>query len=501
MAERVSPDLYNQIKDLNRLRDRKIQGYATGIVPTFAAQRAGGPLMAQQVANSFMPQAGPGTGMSGADKIEAKTKILEKMGKNQEKLRSDYIGQADKLMAVKDNIDQAIELVLGASGLDNEARIAFMKSWNDQSVAIMSNANNNVASTVQGASRVNAPAVKNALEEVRKAMNADAQAGVMDEGITSALADQLEMIKATGDAATIASFVVQANDIIAAGGGADLKTFLEGRREMGDGRAASALAIVNDPAPAAMIGEMNDLAIKSYAANSAAALENLRGASYAPDKVIDLLGQVLTDERLQGAFIGKADPTQALATLDDLFKNAPGNTPKDLAAWDKLLEEIDNQDLPPTSSLYEARKRIYADPQFQEFKAKNGLADDQMALKELRRNIRDQRFSDRQLDRDNIRRKRQGLPLNPVPIASGPSTPPAEGTDPAPAPGPQAQTPAQYTELPKLKPTLGMGLSSIGNAVSRPANSIRTAGNAIQDILRKKKPPKSEADDLEEQKL
>lgn len=511
MAERVPNALYSQVKDLNRLRDRKIQGMATGLVPTFAAQRAGGPLMAQQVAASFQPQVGPG-GISTQDKLSMKADVLAKLNENRNKLRTDYLGRADKLMAAKSSIDQAVDLVLGASGLDANARVEFMKSYNQGMVNITQNANDNARAMVVGMSTANAGAIKSALEDVRAAMQGQEAVNILgDPGVTQKIADQLVALKASGDPATIASFIVQANEIMQANTQTDLSDMLKKQVDLhGPGSAAAqmALDIVQDPSAQQILTEANDVAVKYVVANSAAAVKGLRGSSFAPDKVIDLLAQVLNDERLHGVFTGETDPTKALATLDELFKNAPGAKPSDLEAWNKLLEEIDNQDLPPTSSLYEARKRIFASEEFQQFKEANGIPDDGQALKELRRTIRDQRFSDRQIGRDNIRRKRQGLPLVPVPGQEQkslgtnfkPSGPPASRSEGAPL----VQTPATYTAPapPKLKPTLGMSLSEVGNAVTRPANTIRTAGDAIQDILKKKKePPKNEADDLEEQKL
>jgi hypothetical protein len=499
MAERVPNALYSQVKDLNRLRDRKIQGMATGLVPTFAAQRAGGPLMAQQVAASFQPQVGTG-GMAPEDKLSMKADVLAKFNENRNKLRSDYLGRADKLMAAKSNIDKAIELALEASGLDATARNETMKSINTGMAQITQNANDNARAMVVGMSTVNAGAIKSALEDVRAAIQGQEAVAVLgDPGVTQKIADQLVALKASGDPATIASFIVQANEIMQANTKTDLSDMLKKQVDLqGPGSAAAkmALDIVQDPSAQQILTDANDVAVKYVAANSAAAIEGLRGSSYAPEKVIDLLAQILNDERLQGIFTGEEDPTKALATLEELFKNAPGAKPSDLAAWDKLLEEIDNQDLPPTTSLYEARKRIFDSEEFQQFKQANGIPDDGQALKQLRRNVRDQRFSDRQIGRDNIRRKRQGLPLAPVPDQQPQAAPPSGDA------GAGVQTPAAYTAPPKLKPTLGMSLSEVGNAVTRPANTIRTAGDAIQDILKKKKtPPKNEADDLEEQKL
>lgn len=183
-----------------------------------------------------------------------------------------------------------------------------------------------------------------------------------------------------------------------------------------------------------------------------------------------------------------------------------GADPKpELDALQKLLDQIDS-DRPLPAGLAEARRRMFADPSFQKWKADNKFNDDAFALRQLRQATRDAVYRQLQQDRETAQANRLAKakppPVNAATPAVGgaakegsavtPAAAPVDLTglglsdeeakaaldavkEEAPAKGPEEEAkPAAPAPGSPVKgfPTIGQMGAAAGNVVLRPGRTV-----------------------------
>src|SRR5262249_44748320 len=130
-------------------------------------------------------------------------------------------------------------------------------------------------------------------------------------------------------------------------------------------------------------------------ATGIASLGTLKTGAASMDQAVDTLAELM---KAWGIRPGNPEETAKIA--EDMLK---AGMPKDGGApldnHKRLLDQIASDTVDPTSTLGEARRRLFADPEFQTWKKQNGFQDDGMALKELRRLITEKTHQAKQADR------------------------------------------------------------------------------------------------------
>lgn len=88
------------------------------------------------------------------------------------------------------------------------------------------------------------------------------------------------------------------------------------------------------------------------------------------------------------------DASEVPGAVDELDRvvaslRPPDGTPDAMQKYQDLLDQLDQPNLQPASTLFEARQRLFEDPSFQSVKREMGFATDAATLKFLRQNLRE----------------------------------------------------------------------------------------------------------------
>lgn len=404
MPTQPSDILMNKIKDQNRFRDQMVAKGAVGSVASLAAGGTGGGFGAGYGLGQQMYKPKAATGFTAQQAVGAKTKLLDDMSDLQDKVGKGKIGLAEALAKQNDNFKTTLGYLATSRGNADSANASVASSFNsgltsltnEQVKAIMTQLTQTVPDP-QG--------LRRGLEDMQALM---ANGNMTDPAIAAKFQDLMnkEILVAGPNGGATAAAIAQAVELTMAqtAGSEDnpnpFRSYLESMAQNGDTNAKQALSTIESvSSDYAKITQMGVDKAKDMAVASLGAMKTGVASS---DK--DIAKDI---EILQAMGISPTSPQDVSKLIDASMSAGPQNGGASPEAYKKLLDQIDSDTVDPASTLGEARRRLFASDEFQQWKKQNGFQDDGMALKELRRLTTEKIHSNRQQDRTLMGQRQQ----------------------------------------------------------------------------------------------
>lgn len=403
-----SSALFDKVKALNQRRDARALHVAAA--PLLIG--AGSPTEAATIAGSWnKPQVGP---ISKEGALAAKLQILDKLADMQ---KAEADGKVDLVKALKSRGDYMKEILNTAAQVFGDRSAAYAQTLSSLNTAMV-NVGNNTASFINDAT-------KNALQgggmgaeagsaAVRATLDALQGGGIADPNFASAVVQNAAALQGQPAALTnyFAHLQAEANRT-----GQDLEPLLTSLARTGDPNAAQALELYTRVG--SQVADVTKQAVDLGMASLMGTMTQLKSGALGSDEAIGFIQKLLTLPEL-----ASSSPGDAEEQLDKMLEKLKpgGEDPGARQRYEDLLTKLDDDNLPPASSLAEARRRLLASKDFQDWKAKNypNGATDGIALKEMRRILREKNEKDKQAGLATNRARRMagvdgdtGTPLEP----------------------------------------------------------------------------------------
>lgn len=426
MATQPSDLLSNKILAQNRARSQFWGNRALAAEPMSAAAIRGGPAAAAALSPYFFPNRS--TGISQAQGAGIKAKILKDMTDLSDKMGKNQIGIVEALGKQNTAFGDLAKFVDGIHGNAASANASVAGAFNG---AVASIGNEQTKAIMQKLTQtIPDPAgLQHSIDDMMKVM---ANGNVDDPALFAAYTDMIHQRSAAGDGAGAAA-ASQYVELYLAQHGVDIRKKISEQAAAGDQDAQNAQHAIDG-----ISQDYSGLAASGLALSQAQAIAQmgtLKTGAANMDQAVDTLSEMM---KSMGVKPGNPEETARIA--EDMIKGAQPKGGGQLDNYKKLLDQIDSDTVDPSSTLGEARRRLFADPEFQEWKKQNGFQDDGMALKELRRLITEKSHQAKQADRKTIAgRLQEGVGPNSGPTMSAaakltnkPANPqmPPENSDP-----------------------------------------------------------------------
>lgn len=420
MAVDPSNELMNTVRGLNQRRNMDWMRSAAA-VPGTVALFDKDPRAAMQYANGFFPEyqekqrllaAGAGNDPLAGEKLKAK--ILDDLSGRKNDSIQDRNKTIVELSKDQDALMEKIITMVGtAYGAEASAMAGIRGNFNTNMVNEGETLTNAVMKSAETANVGNIAGVREGISLVREAFGG---IGFDDPGTIRLVRDQISNLAQAGDMAGVA---VMVNALRAMGPeyGKDFDAWIAQEAQKQPGQAAFQIqSILQQPEMMNEINNVSQQALVTMAAGSAARTSKL--LSTVPG--MERLGPVI--EKLSKQLGAAKSPEEQMKLLRMTVEALPSNTGPDTnKATLDLLDQIDTDQPLPAGNLAEARQAVFDDPAFQEFMAGNGFKDPRMALKEMRRLLREKSMKDRNSDRmlmDQRRAAGTSVGDNPAPVQS-----------------------------------------------------------------------------------
>lgn len=412
--------LSSKLMDLNRRRssDWMRTGIATPVA--FDAARQGKDPRA--AASQFFPTPQPPPGAT--DLAQAKLPIINAMAEYQKAKASDELGLAAKLAARGDYVKEALQFASKVGGDVGSTNQAAAASWNT--------------------------AITNLQKEAQGAVQKRLELALGSAGVAGGTAAAAKIIEASGGdlhspaaqrmiAAKVKEYAMTGEVGAAAGfqNMMDAELYAQG---IDGGVRGIVTGTADNEQSTALLSQVQTV---SNQANHDAAIEmdyKMQAAEEqlvkqftGPGTALSTLKSVLAMKELGGS------PEENEKLLEGMLeKTRPTEgDPDALRRYDELLAQIDQDNLPPASNLAEARRRFLADDDFKKWMAENGYATPEVALKELRRKLREKRAQGKAADLAKVRADRLGEG-KPAPEVNPGADLVSDGESPKKPAGPQS---------------------------------------------------------------
>ena len=419
MPTQPSDILMNKIKDQNRFRDQMIAKGAVGSVASLGAGATGGGFGAGYGLGQQLYKPKAPTGFTDQQAVAAKTKLLGDMADLQDKVGKGKIGLAEALAKQNDNFKTTLGFIADVTGHANSANSGVASSFNS-GLASLSNEQVKAVMTQLSQTVPDPASLRKGLEDMQALM---ANGNMTDPAIAAKFNDLINARVLQHDAAGAAA-LTQAVELTEAQHGVDFRAYLDSMEANGDPAASNAKAAINSVS--ADYAKITQMGLEKAKDIAAATIGSLKTGVASADKDIDRAMQVI-----QSMGISPTSPQDVAKLLDASMSVTPQNGGASPEAYKKLLDQIDSDTVDPASTLGEARRRLFASPEFQEWKQQNGFQDDGMALKELRRLTTEKINSNRQQDRGLMgQRQQQGVGPGTGPPMSAAARMTSEPTSP-----------------------------------------------------------------------
>ena len=409
MADVTQPSdaLYQRVKNLNTRRDQDWARFGASIVPAVAAGLNGGPQAAAATARGFYPsyERGP----SAIDVAAAKKDVIDAMVKANDAVRDDRMGLVSKLEGIDDSMDKLIPAWASIIGSANTANVAATGDVIRQRTDLIKDANAQLASVADKAA-TDPASVDRAWRDLTQFLTPEgvqspafgevfrrymSPAGGLSPGDQKSLLARLEIETNLRDAQAPPDQRLQGmNGILG---------LLAGGAAAGDPAMQQSLALAGQ-----VMSEVSDIenaTIQMRLGKIDSELQNqLRSGGMSAEKSAEYLKTFMDT-------IGATDPDQQKKNLEkveqllNMADPSKGANP-DAARYADLLDSLDSDN--PAPNLAEARRRLLEDPEFQAWMKQNGFQDPGLALKELRRMMRQRVQSGKMHDLELTRQRRLG---------------------------------------------------------------------------------------------
>lgn len=399
MADVQAPSnsLYDKVRALNVRRNQDWARFGASVPAAFSAAMQGADPAA--AARQFYPT--PEKRPSQLQVAAAKKDLVDAMLHEQDKRRDARAGIIEKMAAQDKLLEEIVKGAVDAYGSFNSANVTGGKARMEQRTALIGEMNKAMADAAEAARPNDPSAVEGAFNALQNLITPE---GIRDSAFTAALNNQLQKLDRGGQDALMYRLEM---DIAAKDGHAPEGEGMQmGSMSHilnafpGDTNAQQALAIyqrVGDN-----VSAIQQRAINDRWATSLAELDNqMRIGGSNPAKVAEFI-KVIKDA------VGEQDPEKRVelaGKLADLVDPAAAAGEKpDAGRYADILDSMDSETAP--ANLQEARRRLIEDPEFQAWMKQNGFQDSGLALKELRRMLRQRAHEARQSDLATMRERR-----------------------------------------------------------------------------------------------
>lgn len=420
MPTQPSDTLFNKIADQNRFRNTAWGQTALAVPAALGApNQAAAAQMAQQIYKR--PEQ---NGFNVAQAVGAKAKIIKDMSDLSDQIGKGKIGLAEALAKQNTAFKDVLDFVQKSYGDAASANASVAGSLNS-ALSSVNNKNIDVLIEQMKTVAVDPGQLRRDLEDFSQVF---AQGNTSNPALAAKYAEILQRNVVAGASKDAAAFA-QAAELMAAKQGVDLKGFIEQQADNGDQAAQSARtaidAVSQDYAAITAMGMPKAMQL------TAASLDQMKTGVASADRTIDSAVKILN-----AWDITPGSPEKTAAAIDAALKAGMPTSGAPMENYKKLLDQIDSNTIDPASTLGEARRRLFADPEFQMWMKQNGFQDPAMALHELRRQLTDKMHAQRQQDRTLMAQRRtEGREGPPMSAAAHLLSPPERPKSQAPEDG------------------------------------------------------------------
>lgn len=404
MAVAPTDSLYNKVRDLNVRRNQDWARFGASIVPAVSAGMQGGPAAAAATARGFYPSPSPSISPEKAALL--KKDVLDSIVAANKDRRSARLGLVSKLESQDKAIDKIAPAVASMYGSYNTANVASTGDQIRQRTELIKDANDQLA-RVAASLGGNTANVDRAMGDLAQYLT---PGGVKDAGFSDAMrrylspnsgltrGEQQGLLARLGMEANLLDAQLPEGQRIEGLNG--IVGILAGGAAAGDPAMQQSLALANEVMQKQ--NQIEDATIALRLGRVDAELGNqIRSGGASPEKAKEFARALM---EVFGA--SPEDEDKKLGALMDMIdpKAGEGSGPVDAQRYADLLDSIDSETAP--ANLAEARRRLIEDPEFQAWMKANGFQDPGIALKELRRLMRQRAHEGRQHDLGMVRERR-----------------------------------------------------------------------------------------------